>query len=93
MRDDQGIVRVGRQAHEKLVKVILGILNQVRRVVEVIRGVEVEVYDVVPQRGQVVLAPAGFRTRTVRRPHVRRDEAEDVAERHLVLDHLVPPPR
>jgi hypothetical protein len=66
---------------------ILGVLDQVGAVLFVVIGVDVEVDDVVTEVSHVGLALAS--AAGVRWAHVGGDLANDVAESHLVLPHLL----
>jgi len=79
----------GRCRGDVALKEILGVLDQVRRVHEVVLGVEIKVDDVVAKVGHVGLA-AGLRIAIrVRRAHVGGEEAQDVVEGDLVVVHLI----
>lgn len=82
--------RIGRRITriDGVGKVVLCVLDQVRGDIVVVVGVEVEVSDVVSK-----LFHGGHACRgaaRVRRPHVRGNEADDVAHRRLELVHLRP---
>jgi hypothetical protein len=66
---------------------VLGVLDQVGGVLVVVVGVNVKVDDVVTERSHVSLALTS--AAGVRRAHVGGDLANNVAESHLVLPHLL----
>lgn len=57
---------------------------------ETLAGLNRPVDDVVAQLVHVVETPRLGRASEIRGSHVSRDEAKDIPERHLVVDHLVP---
>jgi hypothetical protein len=69
-------------------EVVLGSLNLLLSELVVIIGVKVEGGDDVAEGLQVSLASRSIASR-VRRTHVSGVFSDNVAERHLVLDHLV----
>jgi hypothetical protein len=70
-------------------EVVLGVLDLVDVVLVVVVGVNVEVGDVVTEISHVLLAARLSCAARVRRAHVCGNLAEDVAESHLVLPHLL----
>jgi hypothetical protein len=68
---------------------ILGVLNQVGIVVLIVVGINVEVDNVVAEISKILLATRLRGAAGVGWAHVGGDLANDVAESHLVLDHLV----
>lgn len=70
-------------------EVVLGVLDLVDIVLVVVVGVNIEVSDVVAEVSHVLLATRLSCAAGVRRAHVGGNLADDVAEGHLVLDHLV----
>ena len=70
-------------------KEVLGVLDQIRRVHEVVLGIEIEIDNMVAEGSHVGLA-AGCRIAIgIRRAHVGREEAQDVVEGYLVVVQLV----
>lgn len=70
-------------------EVVLGVLDLVDVVLVVVVGVNVEVGDVVTEISHVLLAARFSCAARVRRAHICRNLAEDIAESHLVLPHLL----
>jgi hypothetical protein len=70
-------------------EVVLGVLDLVDIILVVVISVNIEVGDVVTKIGQVLLATRLSCAAGVRRAHVGRDLANDVAKSHLVLPHLL----
>lgn len=68
---------------------VLRVLDQLRRRIVVVVGVEVPADDVIAERRHGGLA--GGAARDVRRPHIRGVAPEDGQERLLVANHLVAP--
>jgi hypothetical protein len=66
---------------------VLGVLDQKRRILFVVVGINIEVDDMVTKVGQISLALTN--TAGVRRAHVGGDLANNVAKSHLVLPHLL----
>lgn len=77
--------RVGRP--DGIAEVVLSNLNLLAGELVVVIGIQVEVRDNVSELSEDVLADGV--ARRVRRAHVCRVFANDVADGHLVLDHLV----
>lgn len=87
-KDNVRVARgIGRHAGAELV---LGVLDQHRRVILPVLGVEVGADDVVAQLAHQRLAAGAGAALQVRGPHVSGDPPEDVAEGHFVVDHLGP---
>lgn len=68
---------------------VLGVLDQIRGVHEIVLGIKVEINNVVAESRHVGLA-AGCRIAIgIWRTHVGREEAQDVVEGNFVVVHLV----
>jgi hypothetical protein len=72
---------------DSVLEFVLGVLNQLRSEVQVVRSVKVKVRYDVSKLSHNVLAICA--TGAVGRPHVSGVFAENVTDSHLVLDHLV----
>ena len=70
-------------------EVVLGVLNLVDIILVVVVGVNIEVGNVVAKIGHVLLATRLSCAAGVRRAHVGRNLADNVAKSHLVLPHLL----
>ena len=68
---------------------ILGVLDQFRVIVLVVISVQIEIGDVVTEVSHVLLATRLSSAAGVGRAHVGGDLANNVAESHLIFDHLV----
>jgi hypothetical protein len=90
VRDNKPISTVGSLLTSNVaLKVVLGLLNQVRVVQEIVLGIEIEVDNVVTKRLQIGLAVGVAAGK--RRAHVGRENTEDVVQSNLVVVHLVLP--
>jgi hypothetical protein len=88
--DDKPVTVVGLSfvaGVNTLLEVVLGDLDLLRGQLVVVIGIEVEVGNDVTKISHDFLACLG--ARRVRRAHVGRVLADDIADSHLVLDHLV----
>lgn len=79
----------GTVGSDVALEVVLGVLNLVDIILVVVIGIHIEVGNVVAEIGQVLLATRLSCAARVRRAHVGRDLANNVAESHLVLPHLL----
>jgi hypothetical protein len=68
---------------------VLGVLDEVRRIHQVVFRIQIEVDDMIAEGRHVGLAARRGVTVGERRPHVRREEAQDVVKRDFVVIHLV----
>jgi len=79
----------GATSGDVAIEPVLRVLDLGRSGLVVIISVDVEVGDVVAQIGHVLLA-AGCSTAAGKRgTHVGGEEAQNIAESHLILDHLL----
>jgi hypothetical protein len=71
------------------VEPVLGFLDLAGGIVLIVVGVDVEVDGVISKGSEIGLTAGLGSAARIRRAHVGGEETEDVAESHLVLDHLV----
>lgn len=68
---------------------VLGVLDQGRRVHEIVLGIKVEIDDMVTQILEIRVAARSRVAVRIWRTHVGGEEAQDIVERDLVVVHLV----
>lgn len=81
--------RCGCSGRDVAAEPVLGVLDLARVVLVVIISVDIEVGDVVSKVSHSLFAAGLSSAAGIRRSHVGGEESEDIAQSHLVLDHLV----
>lgn len=89
--DDEVVTGCRRAVLDAVVKVVFGVLNQGRRIIVVIIGIDIKVGDVVSKLGHIILAARRGSTIRIWWAHVGGEEAKNVSQRHLVAPHVLFP--